>query len=231
MTKRAAFICGCGHSGTTLIATILATHPDVHVPGEETNIFFKWTPLARFRYWKLQRQAAAAGKRILIEKTPRHIRRVERIRRMVPGARFVIPVRDGRDVVASLARRLGNAQEGLDRWVNDNALVLAQRERPDVLVYRYEDIVEKPAATVELICDFLGLAFDPGLLEFHRNPQPWFRSAASGSDPAHVALRNQQVSKPIYDGRGRWRTELGQAELAELTEGRGRPLMEAFGYL
>ena len=39
------------------------------------------------------------------------------------------------------------------------------------------------------------------------------------------------VNQPIYDGRGRWKTELGQQELTELTEGRGKPLMQAFGYI
>src|SRR5436309_3209703 len=121
MVERAAFICGCGHSGTTLIAAILASHPQVYIPFEETNIFFKWAPLAMFRYWKIRTAARRAGKSFLLEKTPRHIRRVERIRRMVPGARFVVPVRDGRDVVASIGRRLGNRKEALDRWISDNS--------------------------------------------------------------------------------------------------------------
>jgi hypothetical protein len=223
------FICGCGHSGTTLIATILAAHPDVHVPFQETNVFFKWTPLAKYRYWKLQRAARRDGKGVLIEKTPRHVRRVGRIRRLVPGARFVMPVRDGRDVVASLTKRLGNTDDALNRWIDDNALVLAERGKADVLVYRYEDLVEEPAATVERICRFLDLSFDETLLDYHQAPQQ--RWGEKAGNPEHAALRNKQVSQPIYDGRGRWRSELGDGELRELAEGRGRPLMEAFGYL
>ncbi|RWO92554.1 sulfotransferase [Mesorhizobium sp.] len=231
MIRCTGFVCGCGHSGTTLIATILASHPDVYLPFQETNVFFKWTPLAMFRYWKLKRAALGAGKTFLLEKTPRHIRRVGRIRRLVPGARFVMPVRDGRDVVASLARRLGDPAEALDRWIDDNALVLAEQEAPDVLIYRYEDLVEDPARIVERICGFLDLSFSSDLLDYHRNPQQWFKPAEAEVETQHAALRNQQVNKPIYDGRGRWKTELGQMELKELTEGRGKPLMQAFGYL
>lgn len=232
MIERRAFICGCGHSGTTLLATLLATHDDVYLPFEETNIFFKWTPLAWLRYRKLEKNAERAGKHTLIEKTPRHVRRVDRIRRMVPGARFVMPVRDGRDVVASLGKRLGDPRAGLDRWISDNSLVLAERGRPDVLIYRYEDLVQDPRGVVAGICAFLQLPFNEDLLRFHEKASgEWGSRAAVAQNGEHVALRNRQVRQPIYDGRGRWRTELGAEELAELTKGRGRALMEAFGYL
>lgn len=228
MIRCQGFVCGCGHSGTTLIATILASHPDVYLPFEETNVFFKWTPLALYRYSKLKRAAFRAGKSALLEKTPRHVRRVDRIRRLVPGAKFVMPVRDGRDSVASLTRRLGDASASLDRWISDNSLVLAERGSADVLIYRYEDLVEDPEAIVSKICAFLALSFRPNLLDYHRNPQRWLTSDAS---PKHADLRNRQINQPIYDGRGRWKRELGEAQLKELTEGRGKPLMEAFGYI
>lgn len=213
-----------------MIATILASHPDVYLPLQETNIFFKWTPLAVFRYWKLKRAAFEAGKTFLLEKTPRHIRRVDRIRRLVPGARFVMPVRDGRDVVASLAKRLGDPAEALDRWIDDNALVLAEQEAPDVLIYRYEDLVEDPARIVKRICGFLDLSFSPDLLDYHKNPQQWFKPTDASVETPHAVLRNQQVNQPIYDGSGRWRSELGNAELQDLVQGRGAQLMKAFGY-
>jgi hypothetical protein len=229
MVERAAFICGCGHSGTTLIAAILASHPQVFIPFEETNIFFKWAPLAMFRYWKIRDAARRAGKSFLLEKTPRHIRRVERIRRMVPGARFVVPVRDGRDVVASLGRRLGNRKEALDRWISDNSLVLAERGKPDVLIYRYEDLVENPGVIVERICKFLDLPYSPELLDYHMRPQNWFGSSGA-EQKEHVALRNRQISQPIYDGRGRWRSEIAETDLQGLKQGRGALLMKEFGY-
>ena len=231
MIRSYGFICGCGHSSTTLTATILASHPDVYLPLEETNIFFKWTPLALFRYGKLKRATRAQNKSVLIEKTPRHVRRVARIRRLVPKAKFVMPVRDGRDVVASLTKRLGDPAASLDRWISDNDLVLAEQGKPDVLIYRYEDLVDDPAGTIESICAFLHLSFDPVLLEFHRKPQRWFNPQAAESQPEHVMLRNSQVNQPIYDGRGRWRKELGKSELVELVEGRGKHLMQAFGYI
>ena len=52
-------------------------------------------------------------------------------------------------------------------------MVLAERGSTDVLIYRYEDLVDDPEATVEKICTFLGLSFDQSLLDYHRNPQRW----------------------------------------------------------
>ena len=213
------------------MATILAAHGDVYSPGQETNVFYKWAPLALYRYGKMKRAARAQGRCLLIEKTPRHVRRIDKIRRLVPGAKFVIAVRDGRDVVASLTKRLGDSRQSIDRWISDNADALAQLGRPDVTMYKYEDLVENPPATVERSCDFLGLSFDTSMLEYHQKPRQWFSEAAAVKEPNHIALRNQQIAQPIYDGRGRWRTELGEAELHELTTGRGREIMEAFGYL
>ena len=103
----AAFICGCGHSGTTLLATILSAHPDVYVPLHETYAFFARRPGRLWRLWRLRRATLRAGKRYLIEKTPRHINALGTIRREVRGARFVVMVRDGRDVTASFAEALG----------------------------------------------------------------------------------------------------------------------------
>lgn len=213
------------------MATILSANTDVYSPGEETNVFYKWAPLALYRYGKMKRAARAQGRHFLVEKTPRHVRRIDKIRRLVPGAKFVIAVRDGRDVVASLTKRLGDPRHSVDRWISDNADALAQLGRPDVTMYKYEDLVEDPSATVERICNFLGLRFDPSMLDYHQKPRHWFSGAAAVKEPNHIALRNQQIAQPIYDGRGRWRSELGEAELNELTTGRGREIMEAFGYL
>ena len=230
------FICGCGHSGTTLAASILAAHPEVHIPLDETEIFRQPPDEARRLYRKLLRAAARAGKRVLIEKTPRHIHHLELIRTTVPGARFVVPVRDGRDVAASIGRRLGDPRPGVQRWIAENRIVLAERGKPDVFIYRYEDLIEDPPGTVRKICSFLDLSFRPDLLEYYRTPRLWLgqqsiRKGAARGEKEHRALRNWQVNQPIFDGRGRGRETLSAEDTIRLTEGDGRPLMQAFGYL
>lgn len=231
-----AFICGCGHTGTTLLATMLSVHPQVYLPYRETFAFRGgWWPRVRNLH-QLGHEARAAGKRYIIEKTPGHIHRLEAIRRHVPNARLVIMVRDGRDVTASLARRYhGNFERGLARWVADTGIAVAEQGRPDVFVLRYEDLVGGPEAMLRRLCSFLGLPYLDGLLHYHTEAHLWFdqRTVEPGTGiglSEHHRLRNWQVNQPLFDGRGRWRTELPPEFVRRFESGRPREIMEAFGY-
>ena len=158
MPRTYAFICGCGHSGTSLLANMFAAHPEVYVPLRETSAF-----LSRRRAWlRLQRlklELLLSRRRHMVEKTPRHVRVVERIRRMVPGARFIFIVRDGRDVTASFVKRGRSVAAGAERWIADNERVAAERDSPDAIVLRYEDLVSRPKEELERLCAFLGLPY------------------------------------------------------------------------
>jgi hypothetical protein len=230
-----AFICGCGHSGTSLLASMFAAHPEVHVPRYETNAFLSGEEHARKRVKKLERVALRSEKRYLVEKTPKHIRHLELARTVVPGARFVVPVRDGRDVAASVARRTGSAQTGIKRWLRDTAICLAEKDSTDVFVYRHEDLVRDPERVLREICDEAKIPFSGEMLNYHRQERLWFRQKevvkGSGVGEEHGALRNWQVNQPIFDSSGRWKSELSQEDIEPLRSGSGLELMEAFGYL
>jgi hypothetical protein len=235
-SRRCAFICGCGHSGTTLLATMFAEHPLIHVPLYETNAF------APPRHWKklvdIERAAAEAGKPWFIEKTPRHVHQIDYIRAAAPGARFIVMVRDGRDVALSIGKRFGDLQAGVERWVADNEAAARQLGRPDVILLRYEDLVEDAERELRRICAFLGVDYTDQLLNYHQSQKLWHnetkvREADSiGTDgDEHKALRTWQVNQKIFDGRGRWKGELPEAIVAEFAKGRCAELMAGFGYL
>lgn len=234
---RPYFICGCGHSGTTIVANILAGHPGVYTPLVETNAFLHGPRYARRTYLRLVLEASLAGKRVLIEKTPRHIRHLDLLRATVKNAKLIIPVRDGRDVAASITARFGNdLQAGINRWISDNQIVAAQLGRPDVFFFRYEDFVESPAGIISEICAFLGLPFKQTLLEHYAGSRNWFgKGDASGEPPSpddHEAYRNWQINQPIFDGRGRWRSQYTDADMSGLVfQDPGRALMTKFGYI
>lgn len=236
------FICGCGHSGTSIAARILATHPAAYVPQYETEAFLpeKFMPPAGVAAVEAARnllqQAAASGRPAFVEKTPRHVYAVALIRRLVPGARFLMPVRDGRDVAASIAHRTGDLDRGLTRWVTETALVRAEIDQPDVLVYRYEDFIDDPQGMVQRWCAFADLEFTHELLDYHQAEQLWFRTDAveqgdGRSPPEHRKLRNWQINQPLFDGRGRWQRELNAEQLKLFEQGAALELMQAFGYL
>jgi hypothetical protein len=104
---RCVFICGCPHSGTSLVANILAAHPKIYIPLTETGIFLADPKIARWRFYHLLAKATVRNK-LLVEKTPLHLHQLDKIRRIAKGCCFVIPVRDGRDVAASATHKHGH---------------------------------------------------------------------------------------------------------------------------
>ncbi|HEX4298611.1 MAG TPA: sulfotransferase [Devosia sp.] len=234
---RVAFICGCGHSGTTILATILSAHPEIHVPLRESEVFLR-RPVNRFRHLlRLRRETSRAGKSYLVEKTPRHIRKLELIRRLVPDARLVILVRDGRDVTSSIGRREnGDLAAGFARWVADTGIAMDQRGKPDSHIVRYEDLVADPGEAIQALCGFLGVPYAATMLDYHAQPRLWYgqkqieRGSGVGTGGQHEKLRNWQVNQPIFDGRGRWKAELPPDYVARFEQGRAREIMDAFGY-
>lgn len=234
MIKKTAFICGCGHSGTTLLATILSEHEDVHVPLFETNAFLKGNPSRWILLKRIRLGALLNGKRVLIEKTPAHIHKIDEMRSAMRGCRFILMVRDGRDVAVSIAQRQGgNFDAGVRRWIRDNNALAKQLKRPDVFLVRYEDLVQAPADTVRHVCEFIGISFDPKMLDFHKTPRRWFNRRLVGNAKLteHHERRNRQINQPIFDGRGRWQTSLPTDMISIFTHGRAASLMRMFNYI
>jgi len=230
-----AFICGCGHSGTTLLATMLSAHPRIHVPLYESEAFLGPPGLAQLKIRELAVEAAATGKSVLVEKTPRHVLRIPEIRAATPGARFLLMVRDGRDVAASIGRRMhDDFQSGVARWISDNVHVVRERGRPDTLLIRYEDLIENPPRVIRRVCRFLGVEYRDDLLAYHEIPRLWFGQTevreASGVGADHNAHRNWQVNQPIFDGRNRWKTDLPADVAAAFSSEPALGLMRAFNY-
>lgn len=231
-----AFIVGPAHSGTTLLARILSEHSALHVPSDETRAFVAGPARAWRQIAGLAAEARSVGKAMVVEKTPRHVLVMDDIRRALPGARFVLTMRDGRDVTASIGRRFdGDFDRGVRWWARAATRVAAEADAPDALLSRYEDLVTDPKAAIAAICAFLGVPDEPQLHDFHTRPKSWGHAAAVGADTppgyrAHAERRQQQVNTPVYDGRGAWRGVLPDAFAARFSEEPQRSLMRRFGY-
>jgi Sulfotransferase family len=228
------FICGCGHSGTSLVAAMLAAHPEIHVPLYESEAFLV-PDEAPARWARLRAQAAASGRPHFAEKTPRHLLHLDAIRAAVPGARFVILVRDGRDVAASFIKRHGAAAVGARRWLKENPVARAESGAGDVHILRYEDLIAAPEAALRVLAGFAGFRFAPEMLRYHEAPRLWFGvdrlakgNGANGLE--HRMLRSWQINQPLFDDRGKWRRLLAPEDLAPFEAPEGSALMRFFGY-
>ncbi len=217
------------------MANMLATHPEVYIPLRETGIFRTHVESeAKEGFAGLLEDAEASGKRFLAEKTPRHVRHMRIIRTVVPGARFVIPVRDGRDVAASYTRRTGEPPLGIDQWITSNSIVASEQGAEDVFVYRHEDLIEDPEGTVRRVCEFTTIPFDEAILRYHEQENLWFGQTGvfeAEEGRYNASYRNWQVNQPIFDNRGQWTSVLHEGDFPQLQEGVGLELMKTFGYV
>ncbi len=106
------------------------------------------------------------------EKTPGHLRTLDRLKVLFPKAKFVFIFRDGRDIAVSgwyhLQRQYGNdkvealrdyTQRIAKVWHNDyeKVLTFAELHPKDCATVRYEDLHTDPLPEMTRLLDFLGL--------------------------------------------------------------------------
>ena len=122
--------------------------------------------------------AANPGSTRVLEKTPGHIEDVERIRRLVPAARFLLVTRNPIDTVTSLldaAHGWGSAwapqhvETAASVWRRAAQRILHHRDDADCLVVRYEDLIDSDAAWRPLL-SFVGVPHDWDLPELGAPP-------------------------------------------------------------
>lgn len=202
------FICGCGHSGTTLLAARLGNHPETFFIARETACF-SW-PRGLYATSKIISEwlhfSSAAKATTIIEKTPKHVHSVKRIKRLIPKAKIVAMTRNPLDNIASLYARLDNLDAAIDRWLVDNRAVLKHRDSDSILLIRYEDLTESPQFWFREATEFGGLNWSENILN----------TGVTEYDLAdqvpHMSKRAREVSQPIEPKVGSWRSILSEAQ-------------------
>lgn len=116
--------------------------------------------------------AERSGKNRWGDKTPLHSKSMVEIREVLPEARFIHIIRDGRDVALSLRGMWFSPGEEMEvqaahwrDWVN--AARESGRGRSDYLEVSYESLVRQPQGVIEGVCSFIGLDFAPVMLDYH----------------------------------------------------------------
>jgi hypothetical protein len=239
------FVVGCSHSGTSIMTAVINNHPDVLSLGAESEIMCRYHSLRRHRAWLRRSLADAekAGKSRFCEKTPNHLFFLDRLFGCYPKARIVVMQRDGRDVALSMCARWaayrrwpparhGDFERALRKWVA--AIEVARHWEHDERVMNvvYEDFVADSDPIMAEVCEFVGVAPVAAITE----DRPYWASNYQGPRPtervdpaAHHRYRAWQVNQPIFDGSGRWRSELSPEQSAIAARVAG-PLLSELGY-
>jgi len=217
------FIVGMARSGTTLLEQIAASHPEVCGLGERGDFLEllggemrsmlltspdQWDVLAvraAGRAFLGELEAAGQNARRIINKLPNNVYWLGHIAALFPNARIVVCRRDLRDVCWSCyaeyffddgmswtdtlegcAAQAREIERLLDHW----GRVLPGR----FLEVFYEDVVEDVEREARRLIDYLGLAWDPACLSFHR------------TERVVMTASHWQVRQPLYaTSVGRWR--------------------------
>ena len=103
--KDPIFIVGCGHSGTSILLSVLSNHPRFYTIIPESYIFHKneYHRSKILRMWV--QKAYDNNKHILLEKTPSHCLKVRQILQTFVSPKIIAVIRDGRDVCCSLKKK------------------------------------------------------------------------------------------------------------------------------
>lgn len=145
-----------------------------------------------------------------------------------PNARFLHIYRDGRDVAVSnrtMPYGPGNLAECLDAWrvrVRTNLRMGAIVGASRYCAVAYEDLVARPEVTLRRICSFLGLAFEPAMLDS--------AARARAKIPADRRWLWPKLSQRIdAEGVSRWRRELNRTQ-QRVAERHAGELLRELGY-
>jgi hypothetical protein len=169
------------------------------------------------------------------DKTPLYIQYIPQILAIFPRAQFIHVIRDGRDAALSARAKWGHFKPYMDlsyllrNWVRN---VRSGRElgrpgqefgRPGLQQYyelRYETLVTDPAGSLQAICDYLGEAYDPAMLDYRQAA----RQEGGGID-AHVEAQEELHGRSI----GRWQREMTLFE-RKLSRAIAGPLLDELNY-
>ena len=177
--------------------------------------------------------ASAPGTRFIVDKSPWHLSDLDLIAEVLPEARFVHVVRDGRDVAVSLAaaRRTWSSagpssrpaviREAGELWARG----LEAGERAQValgerlLEVRYEQVRADPAAALRELFEHCGMPCDEPLIE----------AGVAATDIARVAGGSGE-DRAVRSGRiGEWRESFGLRDRWTFERAAG-PTLRASGY-
>jgi hypothetical protein len=179
--------------------------PDFEIPAETFRAALgevePFTVAEGFRtFYRLY--AARHGKRRWGDKTPIYCLHMDAIRRVLPEARFVHIIRDGRDAALSLRKMWfspGWEIETQAAYWRD-CVQAARRSgagRADYLEVRYEELILDTRATLGRVCEHVGLSLEPAMLDYYTRTPERLREHKGRTRPDGTPLltREQRLSQ------------------------------------
>jgi hypothetical protein len=181
------------------------------------------------------------------DKTPDYIRKMKKIQKTLPEARFIHVIRDGRDAGLSQNRRIAQRgkkpvppRETARRW--RKRIVKSRIDAAEVEHYmevRYEDLISDTEAVLRRICEHVEIDYAPVMLRYHERAEERLQEMA-GALPAKKGRPEREAgervqahamtTRPPDPNRLQvWKTEMTEEENAEFENAAGY-LLDELGY-
>jgi hypothetical protein len=163
---------------------------------------------------------------VWIDHTPDNFKYHPMLKALFPEARFIHIVRDGRAVSSSITPLdwgPNNAYSASRHWAErmEQALSVESAEGDNCFRLHFEQLVAEPHSTICELCDFIGIPFDPQML-----------NGGGLRLPAFTKKQHSLVGKaPQKDKAEAWRSKMTRKDLRDFESYPfSRLLLEKMGY-
>lgn len=209
-------------SGSTLLRVILGSHSELYAPPElplrhlGVRAETKWiraslegleltTEDVEHMLWDrvLAEALRRSGKPRIVVKTPANVLSWERIAACWPDARFVFLLRHPAAAVASLqssfdpawhhTTEAGSLEESVVKGLRYMTTLEQAREALPGFTVRYEELTASPESVVRELCEFLGVPFQPAMLEYGAFDHAGF---TPGLGDSSLNIRSGRIQPP-----------------------------------
>jgi len=163
------------------------------------------------------------------DKNPGYTIYTKRLLKIFPNAKFIHITRDYRDNFVSIKNvdfELPIPSLAAQKWVYFYKKIYKDaRLNPEAYLHlRYEDLVSDPEESMKVICDFAGIEYQSGILNFHEKKEDVIKLY----QPEILQKYHASLLKKINTSRiGLWKKELTDMEVKQLDYTVGRYARQA----
>ena len=212
LVQAPTFILCTLRSGSTLLRVLIDSHSQLHSPVElhlrnlDVTVGTKWAAASmkeiglderRLEYllWDrlLHRELSRSGKQQIVNKTPNDVFIVDRILECWPDARFIFLLRHPGAIVRSRQSLRPGLDDSVETILKYGRALESARQAHDGLTVRYEELTADPETHTRRICEFLGVPWEPEMIEYGRHDHGSFKA---GLGDWAGKIRTGQIQPP-----------------------------------
>jgi hypothetical protein len=164
--------------------------------------------------------------KVIADKNNYYINHYNDLKEIWPDAKYILVVRDGRDVACSYLNietlitnspykpKLSTDIKTISKeWLNNNQNILdfsKSLNENQFMMIRYEDFVKESELYLTKVCDFLGLQFEPEMLNY------FIKNAKEQDEPlSSLDWKKKTLEKPDENNIGKYKIELQKESIDE----------------